>query len=219
MWSLWLGRPSVFGNTPFVVVETQGYFQSSLQLPSFVWKTAHQKMGCGAESGVGRHSCTAQGENEILTCSFCYLPGSHTVTAFSLYSGLYGGYRAGLCFQVVVATPVPQWPQLNAPQVLPFIAVFQITPHFIQQTKMFRLNLPIQKKILLSLKQLNQFSRAEKGNLHNFFNSREASSRVLCDWASWFVASWKQVLRLCQHCSVKEWRTECKHQSPIFCTA
>lgn len=82
MWSLWLGRASVFGNAPFIAVGTQGYFQSPLQLPSFVWKPAHQKMGCGAESGAGRHSCTAQGENEILTCTFCYLPGSQAVTAF-----------------------------------------------------------------------------------------------------------------------------------------
>lgn len=60
-------------------------------------------------------------------------------------------------------------------------AVFQISAHFLQQTKTFRHNLPIHKKILLSLEQLNQFTRDENGNLHNFLNSRGATCRVLCE--------------------------------------
>lgn len=52
----WAGQVYSVTHLPFIIVQIQGYFQSSLQPPSFVRKPAHQKMGYRAELEAGRHS-------------------------------------------------------------------------------------------------------------------------------------------------------------------
>lgn len=53
MWSLWLGRSSVFGNTPSILVGTQGYFK--LVATPFLY------METGPPEG-GMHSRVRSGE-------------------------------------------------------------------------------------------------------------------------------------------------------------
>lgn len=118
-WSLWLGRASVFCNTPsFHNCSDPGIFSELAATPFLCTETGVPKDGMqsrvrsweallhltGWKLNINMHLLLpAWNWNSILTCRVAG--------------------RSGLSFWVVVGSPVPQQPKLNTPQVLQLMAL------------------------------------------------------------------------------------------------
>ena len=120
-WSLWLGRVSVFGNTPsFHSCSDPGIFSELAVTPFLCTETSPPEDG--TRSRVGSREAVLRRTGWKLNINVhLLLPAwkshSHSILTWTVV------VRAGLSFQAVIDPPVPQQPQLNAPRGLHLIAL------------------------------------------------------------------------------------------------
>lgn len=120
-WSLWLGRVSVFGNTPsFHNCSDPGIFSELTATPFLCTETSPPEDGPRSRVG-SREALLRRAGWKFNINMHLLLPAwkshSHSILTCTAVA------RAGLSSQVVVDPPIPQRLQLNAPQILQFIAL------------------------------------------------------------------------------------------------